>query len=229
MMRYIALTFTGLALSAAPVMSQVSGNVLVIEKENKGRKLAGNLLVWVSRAGEFETNNDAGAPLRSDPAPPSITSRNKKFEPRISAVSVGATLVFPNVDDIMHNVFSLAEGNRFDLGLYKSGAKKNFVFETPGLVRIYCNIHPQMSAFVHVMPNSYFAWAEPDGSFVIPDVPPGDYTLNAWHEEGEQMQPVVVTEQGANGVVVRLDVSDFKKRPHLNKFGKPYKRKRGKY
>ena len=86
-----------------------------------------------------------------------------------------------------------------------------------------------MSAFVQVLPSEHFAWVNPDGSFLIDAVPPGNYTLAVWHEQGATKQPVVVTEQGASGVQVTLDVSKYKKRAHLNKFGKPYKRKRGKY
>jgi plastocyanin len=170
----------------------------------------------------------ASVPESQRPRRPTLSSRDKSFEPHVQAVPVGTSVSFPNLDDIMHNVFSLTRGNRFDLGLYKSGAKKDYVFESPGLVRVYCNIHPQMSAFVLVMDNPYYAWAGADGSFRIDGVPPGDYTLKLWHEEGESEQPIMVTEQGAVGLVLSLDVSSFKKRPHLNKFGKPYK-KRGKY
>ena len=113
--------------------------------------------------------------------------------------------------------------------LYKSGAEKDYVFENPGLVRVYCNIHPDMSAFVQVLPNPYFTWVAPDGSFTIDGVPAGNYTLKVWNEQGETSQPVVVTDAGASGVQLTLDVSKYKKRAHLNKFGKPYKRKRGKY
>ncbi len=101
----------------------------------------------------------------------SIGSRNKSFEPHVEVVPLGGSVSFPNHDDIMHNVFSLTKGNKFDLGLYKSGAKKDFTFASPGLVRVYCNIHPQMSALLQVMENPYFAWTSPDGGFLIDGVP----------------------------------------------------------
>ena len=136
---------------------------------------------------------------------------------------------FPNRDQIMHNAFSLSRGNRFDLGLYKSGAAKKHRFENPGLVRIYCNIHPQMSAFVLVVDNPYFVEVERDGTYRIEGVPPGSYTVKAWHEKARGQKKVTVGESGARGVNFTLDARRYKKRAHLNKFGKPYKRKRGKY
>ena len=158
-----------------------------------------------------------------------LKSQDKTFVPRVHVVPVGGEIFFPNVDEIMHNVFSITKGNRFDLGLYKSGAGKTHVFETPGLVRIYCNIHPQMSAFVLVRDNPYFTWTEPDGSFRISDVPAGDYTIKVWSEQGEAEQSIRVGAEGLSGVQFAVDVSRYTRQPHLNKFGKPYKRKRGRY
>ncbi len=202
--------------------AQISGSVALVEKGGVVRKVVEGALVYVDGV-EATPARDLSARKVT------ISSRDKAFTPRVQAVTVGESVTFPNLDDIMHNVFSLSKGNRFDLGLYKSGAKKDFVFENPGLVRVYCNIHPHMSAFVQVLPNPYFTWVQPDGGFNIARVPPGQYTLKVWHEEAQTSQPVVVSEGGASGVLLKLDVSQYKKRSHLNKFGKPYKRKRGKY
>ena len=84
----------------------------------------------------------------------------------------------------------------------------------------------QRRAFLQVVENPFFAWATPDGGIIIENVPPGSYRLKAWHEEGEAAQPIVVTESGATGLLVPIDVSGYAKRPHLNKFGKPYKREK---
>ena len=203
-----------------PPRVTVTGTVRVLEKGGKVREDVGSLVVYLS--GGPAADGETAAPKQK------MSSRNKKFEPHVSVVTVGEAMSFPNLDDIMHNVFSLSKGNRFDLGLYKSGASKDHVFAKPGLVRVYCNIHPQMSGFVHVLDSPYYAIASNTGSFRIQDVPPGSYTLTAWHEEGSQSQPIIVTEDGA-AVQVDVDVSGYKRRPHLNKFGKPYKRKRGKY
>jgi plastocyanin len=221
-MRQLAF-LTILILVSAPVPSlqaaPVSGRVEVLEKGNVKRPVVRDVLVYLEGV-----RADIPASVRERRV--SIASRNKTFEPHVEVVPLGGSVSFPNHDDIMHNVFSLSKGNKFDLGLYKNGAKKDFSFAAPGLVRVYCNIHPQMSAFLQVVENPYFAWTTPDGGFIIDGVPPGNYQLKAWHEEGEAAQPVSVTESGAQGLVVRIDVSGFAKRPHMNKFGKPYKREK---
>lgn len=214
--------FLALILLSVDASAQISGRVAVLEKGGVERRLVKDVLVYGDGVEEAIPNELLERNVV-------ITSQNKSFTPHVEAIPIGKSVTFPNVDNIMHNVFSISKGNRFDLGLYKSGAKQDFVFENPGLVRIYCNIHPDMSAFVFVQPNPYYTWVEVDGSFTIEGVPPGSYTVKVWSEQGGTAQPVVVTEAGASGVRLRLDVSKFKRRPHLNKFGKPYKRKRSKY
>lgn len=212
-------------LTASSVGAQVSGRVVVVGTDEVERRVITDVLVFLSGVEGVSAPRPEGAAQRKA----TIESRDKNFTPRVAAIPRGATISFPNRDDIMHNVFSLSRGNRFDLGLYKSGAHKDFQFENPGLVRIYCNIHPQMSAFVHVMDNPYYTWAKSDGSFRIEGVPAGSYSLNVWNERAELDRPIVVTETGASDLLIELDVSRYQTRPHLNKFGKPYKRKRGKY
>ena len=120
-----------------------------------------------------------------------MKSEQKRFQPRVVAVPKNATVEFPNVDPIYHNVFSVSGANRFDLGLYRSGASKPKKFEEPGLVRVYCNIHPQMVGFVMVVDSDFVAVTGPDGAFRFEDVPPGSYVVKVWHEEGgETQQPV---------------------------------------
>ena len=185
----VAIASIAIAASSVAATAQISGRIRVVEKGDVERKMLQGVLVFVDGV-------QAPVPDGARAKIPTISSHRKEFEPHVSAVPVGTSVSFPNLDDIMHNVFSISRGNRFDLGLYKSGAKKDYVFETPGLVRIYCNIHPHMSAFVRVLENPYFAWTQPDGNFRIPDVPPGNYTLKVWHEQGETSQPVVVSEGG---------------------------------
>jgi len=219
MLRRFAVLTTSILISGAAVSEPVSGKVEVLEKGSAKRAVVRDVLVYLEGL-------RAEIPASIRQIPVAIGSREKTFEPHVEVVPLNGSVSFPNHDDIMHNVFSLSKGNRFDLGLYKNGAKKDFTFASPGLVRVYCNIHPQMSALLHVMENPYFAWTTPDGGFLIDGVPPGSYRLKAWHEEGEAAQPLIVTESGATGLVVQVDVSGFRKRPHLNKFGKPYKREK---
>ena len=104
-----------------------------------------------------------------------------------SRCAAHSTVEFPNVDPIYHNVFSVSPANRFDLGLYRSGGSKEKTFDEPGLVRVYCNIHPQMVGFVMVVDSDFAAVTGPDGAFRFDGVPPGSYVVHAWHEEGAEV------------------------------------------
>jgi hypothetical protein len=156
-------------------------------------------------------------------APPRMASRDKRFEPRVLAVPAGASVSFPNYDRIFHNVFSLSEARPFDLGLYRNGAAKAATFDTPGVVRVYCNIHPQMAAYVVVVEGSLYAQTGGDGLALIPAVPAGRRTLRVWDERGgEWSSSVAVPAGGTAEVTVALDASKWKMQPHKNKHGKDY-------
>jgi hypothetical protein len=144
------------------------------------------------------------------------------------AVPKNSTVEFPNADPIYHNVFSVSGANRFDLGLYRSGATKPRTFDEAGLVRIYCNIHPQMIGFVMVVDSDYVAVTPPSGAFELANVPAGARVLKVWHEEAgaELSVPITVKASGGDaspGDPIRIDVSAFKAEPHKNKYGKDYK------
>lgn len=116
-----------------------------------------------------------------------IAQRDERFVPHVRAVVQGATVDFPNEDDVFHNVFSLSaaasqNGRGFDLGRYPRGSSRSVTFVKPGLVQVFCHIHADMSAFVWVLSNPYFAFPSDDHRFVIDDVPEGDYTIVGWHE-----------------------------------------------
>jgi plastocyanin len=152
-----------------------------------------------------------------------MTTRDKKFTPEVLVLPAGSQVAFPNEDSIQHNAFSSSEGNRFDVGLYGPGAGKDVVLREPGVVRVYCNVHPQMAAFVVVTPTALAARAKADGTFEIDGVPPGSYQLKAWDERGGTTAVLVeVKAEGAPDVRVALDGSRFKKRPHLDKNGRSY-------
>ncbi len=119
-------------------------------------------------------------------APAAIDQRNESFLPRILAVQTGTRVDFPNSDPIYHNVFSLSKGKRFDLGRYPRGESRSVIFDREGLVRIFCEIHSHMSAFVLVLPHPYFATTDGSGddagSYRIDNIPAGNYGVVVWND-----------------------------------------------
>jgi len=157
-----------------------------------------------------------------------VTTRSKALLPHILVVPVGSTIRFPNEDPISHNLFSVSPANPFDLGFYRVGAGKSEVFEKPGIVQIYCNVHPNMSAVVHVMATPYYGYVSADGAFNLEGVPAGKYRLRASNELGEATSDVVVTSSGSVTGPTRLtiDTKKFRGSSHMNKHGQPYDRGR---
>jgi plastocyanin len=211
----LLLTSALLATAASSgATAVVSGKVMVV-KAGAALPDASNAVVWI------DSMNLPGAPAGVIKA--EMKSEHKSFLPRIIAVPKNAAVDFPNVDPIFHNVFSVSPGNRFDLGLYRSGTSKPNVFHEPGLVRVYCNIHPQMVGFVMVVDSSFVAVTGKDGAFRFQGVPPGSYTVKVWHEEGGETQLPAQVRAGVDAALVfTLDASQFKPQPHKNKYGKDY-------
>jgi plastocyanin len=117
-----------------------------------------------------------------DPGRVAMDQRNERFVPHVLAVMVGTIVDFPNSDLIYHNVFSLSRAKRFDLGRYAAGKSKAVRMDRPGVVRVFCDIHSHMSAFVLVFNHPFFAVTDADGRFQLPSLPSGTYTLVAWYE-----------------------------------------------
>jgi len=188
----------------------VTGRVVLVRSGTDSAD-ASSAIVWIE-----------GAHAGGGPAPSSGTmkSEQKKFAPRVVVVRRNSTVEFPNADSIYHNAFSVSGGNRFDLGLYRAGASREKKFEEPGLVRVYCNIHPQMVGFVMVVDSDFAAVTGRDGAFRFEGVPAGPYVVKVWHEEGGEAQSPATA--GGAPVTVRLDVTNFKPLPHKNKYGKDY-------
>ena len=122
-----------------------------------------------------------------------IIQKDEAFEPRVVAITRGSTVDFPNADPYFHNVFSLSGGASFDLGRYKQGESRSRVFTKPGLVKVYCHVHSQMSASILVMGNDHFTRPGAGGSFTLTDIPAGTWRLSAWQERlGETLQSIRV-------------------------------------
>lgn len=121
-----------------------------------------------------------------------IRQRGATFDPHLLAVTVGTTVAFPNDDFTYHNVFSLSRPRRFDLGRYAAGRSKEVRFQRPGLVRVFCDIHAHMNAFIHVFDHRFYASTDEQGRYRIDRVPPGTYRVTAWYE-GVAQQTAQVT------------------------------------
>lgn len=161
--------------------------------------------------------------IPTTPATAQIGTEKKEFSPHVLVIPAGSTVSFPNHDPFNHNVFSLSEEAPFDLGLYSRGEARSVVFARPGIVRVYCNVHAQMSALVVVRDNPYFTQPASDGSFTIPAVVAGHYVLHVWHERAPEVtRPIDVPASGLDGLVIELDARGYRFKPHLNKNGKPY-------
>jgi plastocyanin len=111
-----------------------------------------------------------------------LDQKNESFVPHVLAITVGTVVDFPNSDRTYHNVFSLSKTKRFDLGRYGTGRSKSVLFDRPGIVRVFCDIHSHMNAFILVFNHRFFAVTDADGRFEIDGVPAGTYTLSAWYE-----------------------------------------------
>ena len=146
-----------------------------------GAELRG--VVWVGAHRQAHAVVWVEAPnIPPAPAPRKVVldQRDLTFAPHVLAVGVGTVVEFPNSDRVFHNVFSFRDGRRFDLGMYPVGAVKYVTFDRPGLSRIFCNIHPNMAAYVLAVDSSYFAISDVNGAFAIPRLPAGRYIYHAW-------------------------------------------------
>ncbi len=145
-----------------------------------------------------------GAFEEREPGHAVMDQRNETFVPHVLAITTGTTVDFPNSDRIYHNVFSLSKPNRFDLGRYAIGKSRSVRFDRPGIIRVFCDIHSHMNAFILVFSHPYFAMTDGTGAYRIDNIPPGTYNVIAWNEGvASEPKPVAVTEGG----VTELDLT----------------------
>ena len=142
-----------------------------------------------------------GAFEQIEPGRAVMDQRNETFVPHVLAVTAGTLVEFPNSDRIYHNVFSLSKVSRFDLGRYEAGHSKSVRFDRPGVVRVFCEIHSHMNAFILVFGHPFFAMTDADGRYRIDNVPPGTYSLVAWNEgTASEARPVTIPDGGTTEV-----------------------------
>lgn len=163
---------------------------------------------------------DAAAPKK--PGTFKLTQKGKAFVPRVLAIPAGSTVSFPNEDTIYHNVFSLSPPAPFDLGLYRAGAAKTQTFASPAAYRVFCNIHPQMTALILVVPTPFIALADANGAFSL-DLPPGRYKLTAVSERATAVSSEMKVGASATAAPeLTLDESQYVAPARKNKFGQDY-------
>ena len=171
-------------------------------------------------------------PVRAEAAAPvtpgnfTLLQKNKMFTPHLMVVPVGSSVAFPNADPFFHNVFSLFDGRRFDLGLYEAGSTRTVVFSREGVSYIFCNIHSEMSAVVIALSTPYAGTADAHGGFHIKDVPAGDYDLHVWVEGQKQTSLDRLTRRvhvaGEATDLGEISSGQPEQQQHMNKFGRPY-------
>jgi len=217
----------GASLAAVAQDLTVTGHVRLIGTATKTthENLSG-VVVWLVPASST-LPPDPGSPK----APAShlrLVQKNKSFQPHILVVPVGAAIEFPNLDPWFHNVFSLFEGKKFDLGLYEAGESRMVHFDREGISYIFCNIHPEMSAVVIALTTPYHAVSDRNGNVVLTHVPPGRYSLHLWSERAlpEALQSVsrdvTISDAASSLGEIKLAVSSPVAPTHTNKYGREY-------
>jgi plastocyanin len=176
-------------------------------------------------------------PIQETPAAPfdssqtyTLLQKNRTFKPHLLVVPVGGVVQFPNTDPFFHNVFSLFDGKRFDLGLYEAGSMKSVTFSREGVSYIFCNIHPEMSAVILALSTRLYTIANPSGTFHLQEVPAGDYELHVWVEGVQQpalndlTRRVHLTTSGIDLGKIEVPGGIPPAATHANMYGKPYDR-----
>jgi hypothetical protein len=148
----------------------------------------------------------------------------KQFVPRTLAITVGSKVRFPNEDPILHNAFSLSKDNGFDVGLYGEGEGKTVTFSHVGYVRVYCNVHHSMVGHILVLDTPYFAHPDATGAFRLDHLPAAEGDLVIWHERAAPWHVVLNPGTQTSPLQVRMELTQRRIPPHMNKFGKPYGR-----
>jgi plastocyanin len=200
----------------------LTARVELVNRDKTGKSQeSGNVVVWLMPA------SGAVKPAFHQTQNPRLDQRNKSFEPHVLVVPIGSVVAFPNHDPFFHNVFSLFEGKRFDLGLYEAGSTRGVHFDKPGISYIFCNIHPEMSAVVIALDTPYYGISDPRGEVVIANVPSGKYTLRVWYETAlpealkAMTREVTVSDASSTLGVLRLAEANTPT-THQNLYGRDY-------
>jgi len=222
----LILAFAGPRIRAQGV--DVTAHVVVLDKDGKGAAHKSNpgsagVVVWLTPMQPDSRPASAG-----HPGPFRLVQKNKMFTPHLLVVPKGTSVDFPNEDPFFHNVFSLFNGKRFDLGLYESGTSRAVRFDREGVSYIFCNIHPEMGAVVLALGTPYYAVSTLSGAIDIHDVPPGNYHLHTWSETAKSVGPadpekvVQIGTAPAHLDEITMEEVASPMENHKNKFGDDY-------
>lgn len=224
---------SALLLSSSHMLAQagdVTATFTVTSHQGKATKhpALNNIVLWL-------TPIDDSTPLRQVLPPKNgyrLTQKDKEFSPHLLVVPAGSNVDFPNLDPFFHNVFSLFNGKRFDLGLYEAGQHRSVRFDREGVSYIFCNIHPEMGAIILALKTPYYAVSSATGTVTIHDVPLGQYRLHTWSEQYQGANPegapdpgrriIQVTKEGASLGTIVLAPAPDPLNNHKNKFGEDY-------
>jgi plastocyanin len=200
----------------------VTGNISLVASKAKRVRSArdfSGIVLWLEAA--------KGERPEVHPRAATMVQKDKTFSPHVLAIPVGSTVEFPNFDPIYHNAFSNYSGQIFDVGLYPPTTTRTVRFRREGIVRVFCNIHPTMSAVIAVLRTPWFDVSTREGNFRILDVPPGEYTLKIFHERATEAtlerleRKVSVTADMALGEIA-ISEAGYIPLPHKNKYGRDY-------
>jgi hypothetical protein len=211
---------------AAPVLAQqapVTAHVRLGHHDNdKVARTDSGVVVWLRPL------DPVPVPSSSPPKRLKLVQSHKTFEPHVLVVQVGSVVDFPNRDPFFHNVFSLFEGKRFDLGLYEAGATNSVRFDRVGVSFLFCNIHPEMSAVVVTVDTPYSGVSDAGGNVTIANVPDGRYEVHYWSERGlpeamKQMTKIVAISDSSRSLEsVEIAENPSFTNAHKNKYGQEY-------
>jgi plastocyanin len=223
---FLLLCCVGIILSQGKACfsqgTKVSGRVELTGVSNREQNVDRGV-VWLVPVGETKDKLPR-VPQRTQ----QLVQHHKSFSPHLLIVQVGSPVQFPNHDPFFHNVFSLFDGKRFDLGLYEAGTTRTLVFDRTGICYIFCNIHAEMSAVILVLDTPYYAVSDSKGDIEIPDVVPGVYELRVWHERAGQdtlngfTRRITVGTTPFSFGTLRISAQTSTLLTHKNKYGQDY-------
>jgi plastocyanin len=223
---YLCALFCITAAAASACFGQqvtVTGRIELSRDGIAQRQDSSDAVVWLTPIGNSGEPQAAAGSSRQQ-----LVQKNKSFRPHVIVVRVGVPVDFPNKDPFFHNVFSLFEGKRFDLGLYEAGSSRTVVFDREGISYIFCNIHADMSGVVVAVKSPYYGTSDRRGVIIIPNVPLGRYELRVWHERAlpESLDTlthaILISDASHSFGVLRLTEQRNMSQAHKNKYGQDY-------